>query len=352
MSIYGLIKYVPLSVLRAVAYFVAMVLGKQPHYGLMRSIRFNLMLIDPMMPRKQRHRLAQQALTNQLLGSVESAKSWAMPPQWSIEQIRSVHNLEILQAGLRHPNGMLAIVPHLGTWEIMNAWLSQFGAPTVMYKPTTGALNDFMLAGRQRLNATLVPTDSSGVKAIFKTLKQGGFSILLPDHVPDKAGGVIAPFFGLPTLSSTLASKLASKTKCAMIGLACIRRVDGTGFDVHCYNLTDDFSDKLINESIDSLNDGLIDKPAKESTQHDIYSRDITVATTALNLAMQRMITPFMPHYMWGYRRFKYVPFSKNPYNLSFHDAKQARLELLRNQNQNHQENDKTAKSFSTLKES
>lgn len=121
-----------------------------------------------------------------------------MPPEWSIAQIRDVHNKDILLEGLASANGMLAIVPHLGTWEMMNAWLNQFGSPTIMYKPVKGDItNNFVLQGRSRLNATLVPTDGSGVKAIFKTLKQGGFSIVLPDHVPDPSGGVVVPFLVL-----------------------------------------------------------------------------------------------------------------------------------------------------------
>ncbi|WP_230659040.1 lysophospholipid acyltransferase family protein [Psychrobacter sp. I-STPA10] len=307
---YSLIKYVPLSVLRAVARFVALILAKQPKQGLMRTIEMNLMLIDPKLDSKLRRQLAYNILNNQLLSSVESAKSWAMPPQWSIDQIHTVHNLPILEAGLRDPNGMLAIVPHLGTWEMMNAWLNQFGKPTIMYKPTSGKMNEFMLAGRQRLNATLVPTDSSGVKAIFKTLKQGGFSILLPDHVPEQKGGVIVPFFGLPTLTGTLASKLASKTKCSMIGLACIRRDDGAGFDIHCYNFLNEIKNK-------------------DKSKHDLYSRDVKTATATLNLAIEKMILPFMSHYMWGYRRFKFIPFTDNPYQLTFSEVQTARLKLL-----------------------
>ena len=139
-----------------------------------------------------------------------------------------------------------------------------------MYKPVKGdIINDFVLQGRSRLNATLVPTDGSGVKAIFKTLKQGGFSIILPDHVPDPSGGVVVPFFGIETLTSTLASKLASKTKCALVGLSCIRRDDGRGFDIYCYKLDD---------------------PA-------LYDRDAKTAAHALNLAMQHMIEDKCSHY-------------------------------------------------------
>ena len=43
---------------------------------------------------------------------------------------------------------LLAIVPHLGTWEVMNAWLNQFGSPTIMYKPVKDELtDDFVRSG-------------------------------------------------------------------------------------------------------------------------------------------------------------------------------------------------------------
>lgn len=258
-----------------------------PNLSIVRTIKINMALIEPALTAKQKKTVIKDIVRHQCLSSVESIKSWAMPPEWSIEQIREVHNQEILIEGLANPNGMLAIVPHLGTWEMMNAWLNQFGSPTIMYKPVKGdVINDFVLQGRSRLNATLVPTDGSGVKAIFKTLKQGGFSIILPDHVPDPSGGVVVPFFGIETLTSTLASKLASKTKCALVGLSCIRRDDGRGFDIYCYKLDD---------------------PA-------LYDRDAKTAAHALNLAMQHMIEDKCSHYMWGYRRFKHIPELDNPY--------------------------------------
>jgi len=258
-----------------------------PNLSIVRTIKINMALIEPALTSKQKKTVIKDIVRHQCLSSVESIKSWAMPPQWSIEQIREVHNQEILIEGLANPNGMLAIVPHLGTWEMMNAWLNQFGSPTIMYKPVKDKLTgDFVLKGRARLNATLVPTDSSGVKAVFKTLKRGGFSIILPDHVPEPSGGVVVPFFGVKTLTSTLAPKLASKTKCALVGLSCIRRDDNCGFDIYCYKLDD---------------------PA-------LYDRNTEVATHALNIAMQEMIEDQCSHYMWGYRRFKRIPNLGNPY--------------------------------------
>jgi len=287
MNPYQIFKYVPLSVLQMLARITARIMMRLPNLSIVRTIKINMALIEPALTAKQKKTVIKDIVRHQCLSSVESIKSWAMPPEWSIKQIREVHNQEILIEGLANPNGMLAIVPHLGTWEMMNAWLNQFGSPTIMYKPVKDKLTgDFILKGRARLNATLVPTDSSGVKAVFKTLKRGGFSIILPDHVPQPSGGVVVPFFGVKTLTSTLAPKLASKTKCALVGLSCIRRDDNRGFDIYCYKLDD---------------------PA-------LYDRNTEVATHALNIAMQEMIEDQCSHYMWGYRRFKRIPNLGNPY--------------------------------------
>ena len=283
-----------------------------PDIQLKRTIKINLALTAPELSDSHKQTMIKDIIRHQCLSSVESVKSWAMAPKWSIDQIRDVYNQEILLEGLASPNGMLAILPHLGTWEMMNAWLNQFGAPTIMYKPVKGDLtNAFVLQGRARLNATLVPTDGSGVKTIFKTLKQGGFSIVLPDHVPDPSGGVIVPFFGVNTLTSTLASKLASKTKCALVGVSCIRRDDGKGFDIHCYKLDD---------------------PA-------LYDKDAAVAAHALNKAMEHMINKHYSHYMWGYRRFKHLPKLGNPYR-----AKESALAAYISANNSAQNGDKTDK--------
>jgi KDO2-lipid IV(A) lauroyltransferase len=295
MNPYHIFKVVPLSVLQMLARFVAWIMMWVPNLSIVRTIKINMALIEPPLSDRQKQILIKDIVRHQSLSSVESIKSWAMSPEWSIAQICDVHNKDLFLEGMSNPNGMLAIVPHLGTWEMMNAWLNQFGAPTIMYKPVKSKMtNDFILQGRARLNATLVPTDSSGVKAVFKTLKKGGFSIVLPDHVPDPSGGVVVPFFGIETLTSTLASKLASKTKCALVGLSCIRRKDGRGFDIYCYKLDDP----------------------------ELYSRDVTIATKALNQAIEKIIEGQCSHYMWGYRRFKHIPNLGNPYRKDKADLK------------------------------
>lgn len=297
--LFSLLKVMPLWFLSALAWFLSWVLVLFKNSSLYRSININLMLVNPTQKDDERKQLVTKALYNQLNNTFISAKTWIMPTNWAINQISQVHNQAILQNALKNPNGMLAIVPHIGAWEMMNAWLNGFGNPTIMYKPLHNKQVDRIIRkGRERLNATLVPTDASGVKAIFKTLKNGGFSIILPDHVPDKNGGVIVPFFGIPTLTGTLTAKLASKTQCSLVGLACVQKNDG--FHIFCYDLTD----------------------------KNLYHNDSKIATKALNDAMQMMINEHFDEYMWGYRRFKHTPIAENLYLLDFDTILQQRLAI------------------------
>lgn len=282
-----LLSMLPLPMLQRIARLVARILNaqdiSQTTKGTRWIARVNGYIAYPDLTKAERDAFEKDTVENQCLSYIEFLKSWGNSPAYSINQIRDIHNQHLLTEALDNPNGMIAIVPHIGTWEMMNAWLNQFGSPTIMYKPVKDkAVNAFVLSGRQRLNANLVPTDASGIKAIFKSLKQGGFTIILPDHKPEsEASGVYAPFFGVDTLSATIVGKLASKTQCALVGLSCIRRDDSAGsndgFDVHCYAFDDP----------------------------DLWSKDALIATTALNKAMERMINAHPTHYHWSYKRYR-----------------------------------------------
>lgn len=288
MFLSTVIKMMPLHFLRYLARCTAWIMNQKTTTGMHWKTRVNVALAYPNLSESEQISLAKKIVFNQCMAYAESVKSWSMPPSWSIQQIHTVHNLEVLTSALKSPNGALIITPHLGTWEMMNAWVHQYGIPTIMYKPQKNQkLNQFVLQSRQRLNAKLVPTDANGVKLLFKNLKQGGFSVILPDHVPQPSGGIVVPFFAVPTLTSTLASKMAQKTKCKLVGLSCFRREDGQGFDVYC----------------DDLNDPRL------------YDADLNIATSALNQAIENMINRFPEHYMWGYKRFKFVPNLPDPYN-------------------------------------
>lgn len=297
--LFSLVKIVPLSIFWTLAQFGAFVLCLFKQSSVYRTTNINIMLVRPTLNDSEHQVLVKKSIANQLFSTIASAKAWLMPTDWATAQIIKVHDQHLLENAFNAGKGVLAILPHIGAWEMMNAWLNNFGSPVIMYKPMQNPTIDAIVKqGRERLSATLVPTDGTGVKAMLQTLKAGGFSIILPDHTPDPKGGTIVPFFGIPTLTGTLTPKLAQKTGCTLVGLSCIWQ--GDGFHVYCHEMGDP----------------------------NLYNKDIDIATSALNQAMSNMINSHFTHYTWGYRRFKYTPIAENLYLLDFKTIYRKRLEM------------------------
>lgn len=256
------------------------------HSSIRRITEINLGIAYPELSVLERAHLAKRSVQSQCMTYTESVKIWGSSTEYALSLIREVHGADRFLKALQNPNGTLAVVPHFGTWELMNVWINQHTDPVIMYKPSKDPEVDrFMLEARQRLNATLVPTDETGVRALFKHLKQGGFSAILPDHVPKENGGIYSPFYGQNALSSTLLSKLAAKTQCSVIGLSCLRNDDLNGFDIYVTELSS-----------------------------DILSKDVQVSVDTLNKEMERMINIAPEQYVWGYKRFRKVEGNRNLY--------------------------------------
>lgn len=282
------LRFSSLSILKMFARLAARTIITSPEKGMYKKVSVNISIAYPHLSASEQQTISHKIITNQCITAAESMKVWSMPPKWSIAQIKQVHNEHLIQTAFKQPNGVLLVLPHIGTWEMMNAWLHQFGTPTIMYKPIKHKkFNQFILNSRQSLSGILVPTNQQGVKAIFKTLKQGGYSIILPDHVPHPSGGVYAPFFGKNTLTSSLTPKMAARTQCKMVGVSCIRRVDTQGYDIYCYDLN----------------------------HEDLYDKEPEIAAKALNHELEKMINQFPEHYMWGYKRFRLNADQSDPYH-------------------------------------
>ncbi|ANF81084.1 lipid A biosynthesis acyltransferase [Acinetobacter sp. NCu2D-2] len=252
-----------------------------------RVTEINLKSAYPLLSEQERDALVKASLKSQCMTYAESVKIWGSSSDYALSLIKEIHGQEIFFKALENPNGCLAVVPHFGTWELLNVWVNQHTSPVIMYKPSKNEdLNRFMLEARQRLNATLVPTDDTGVRALFKHLKQGGFSAILPDHVPKESGGIYSPFYNQNALSSTLLSKLAAKTQCSVIGLSCLRRKDLSGYDITVTELS-----------------------------KDILSKDIQLSVDTLNKEMERMINVAPEQYLWGYKRFRKIESAQKIYN-------------------------------------
>ena len=283
--LFKIVALLPLSLLQLIASWIAILLNSY-NSSMKRITRINLQLVYPNLSTQQQEIFIKNSLKSQCMTYVESIKCWGMPPEYNLALLKNIYDEQYFTEALANKKGVIVVIAHFGCWELLNAWLNLYSSPMIMYKPNKNkGIDRFMLEARQRLNATLVPTDENGVRSIFKHLKQGGLTVILPDHLPKESGAIYSPFFGKKTLSTTLVSKLASKTQCNVIGLSCIRD-EVSGFNVHCSRLSDDILSKDLQTSVDSLNQDL-----------------------------EAMITIAPEQYLWSYKRFRKVEGQENIYN-------------------------------------
>lgn len=240
--------------------------------------RTNLQLVYPELSKDEQKCLLRRSLTNQLYTYVESIKCWGMPKDYSLSLIHTVEGEELVKQALKDDKGVILVLTHFGCWELLNAWVNEYTEPMIMYKPNKNkAVDRFIFKARQNFKANLVATDKTGVAAIFKHLKQGGLTMILPDHLPKPSGGIYAPFFGQEILCTTLVSKLAQKTQSHVLGLSCIRQKDG--FKIVCQKM-----------------------------HNDIAGADLYRSVTVLNQNMEQMINQAPEQYIWSYKRFRRMP--------------------------------------------
>lgn len=255
------------------------------------TIRLNLQIALAELTSEQHEQIIQHAIRNELTSYFEFFSIWGASNKKNIDRIHSITGEELLQDALKAPEGLVLIVPHFGTWEIMNAYLAQFTQMTILYKPVKNeSANQFVRAARSREQAHLVPTDESGVRQIFKALKQGGTTVILPDHTPN-VGGEMIPYFGVPLATSNLSAKLIQKTKAKALFLYAIRNEDH-GFDMHI-------------EAIDER----------------IYQGNANDGTAVILEAIEDLIRRHPEHYHWSYKRFKAHPDLNDLYNLNTKEA-------------------------------
>ncbi len=276
----------PLPFLQRLGALIGALAARMDNTGPYRTVRRNIELCFPEQDAEWHTRTARASLISTGMTALECTKTWGMPPEYSAAAIRDVHGAALFHAALAEGKGVIAIAPHWGTWEFLNAWINLHTSPIIMYKPgKQPGVDAFVAEARSRLQATLVPTDENGVRAVFKGLRKGGFTAILPDHIPGDNGGIFSPFFGISTWTGVMVPKLAARTGCRLIVMGCVRRADGDGFDLHIL-------------------------PADPDVGHE----DLATGVAAMNRSMETLIRMAPEQYQWTYKRFKRNADLPNPY--------------------------------------
>ena len=212
--------------------------------------------------------------------------SWMRAPDVKLApHIHEWQGAELFESAMQSGRGVIFITPHIGCWElgaqaVAERFSPQFGPMVVLYRPARKAMLEAVVSkGRNRPGFVAVPTNTSGIRTLLRTLRSGGLVGLLPDQVPPKGQGVWVPFLGREVYTMTLLGKLAQQTGAAVLLSHCERLGIGKGF-------------RII---IEQLN------------PHEFSDVNATPEQTAsaLNRGLEQLIRRLPGQYLWGYARDK-----------------------------------------------
>jgi KDO2-lipid IV(A) lauroyltransferase len=238
-----------------------------------RVVEANLALVRRDLDPGPRTKLACECVHQTGISLVEVFGIWTNPRR-ALAMVQDVHGQELFDAALAAKRGLILCAPHLGSWEVANYWIGARTPFATFYTQPRHPQAEALLRKLREGGASIqFPIDDSGVRRVFRHLKDGGVVSIMPDHVP-RAGSVVVPFFGVPALTMTLLPRLAQRTGAAVLMLFVERLT--RGFRVH------------FREPPAALRDP-----------------DPLVACTAMNAAIEACVRDAFTQYQWNYKRFK-----------------------------------------------
>ncbi|MDR6991948.1 lauroyl acyltransferase [Luteimonas sp. 3794] len=285
-----LVGALPTPVLRAIASAVA-TLGRLAGSRESRVALRNLELAYPELTDDERSALQKAVLRTTALQTLETLRLWTRPHARNLRMLREQHGVGLFDAALADGRGLIVCAPHYGNWELLNQWLAARTPISILYRAPDSAVGEAFL---RRVRAGVpdrvrqVRAEGPAVRQLWKTLKEGGVVGILPDQQPKAGDGAFAPFFGMPALTMTLASRLAERTGATVLFAYCERIGDGPDFALRI-------------------------EPAHPA----IADADLVRATTALNAGVEHIARRDPAQYQWTYKRYKARPSGSgddNPY--------------------------------------
>jgi Kdo2-lipid IVA lauroyltransferase/acyltransferase len=244
-----------------------------------QTTRLNLARYVSVLPEANTAHFVRNAFIEQGKGITELILAWTAPIKRLEKLFQPCREWHLVESAKAENRPIIFVTPHLGCYDIAGRYVASRVPITALYRPPKQLwLEPLMEAGRARGGATTAPADASGVRALLKTLKQGGNIMILPDQVPaaEKGGeGVWAPFLGKPAFTMTLLPRLAQTSNAIVLFFFAERLPRGKGYLVHLVQMAEP------------------------------YSTDKAIAAAQTNAMVEKLIHMAPAQYLWGYNRFK-----------------------------------------------
>lgn len=274
-----LFALLPWSMVQRLGALIGWLMWKLPNRS--REVaRINLAHCFPELDDERREHLLRDCLQQIGKTFTESACAWIWPADKTLQLVKEVEGLEVLEQALASGKGVVGITSHLGNWEVLNHFYCAQCKPVIFYRPPKlKAVDELLQKQRVQLGNRVAPSTREGITSVIKEVRRGGSVGIPADPEPSENSGVFVPFFATQALTSKFVPGMLTGGKAVGVFLHALRLEDGSGFRV-----------------------------ILEAAPDEMYSEDINVAVASMSRMIESYVRRWPTQYMWTMKRFKKRP--------------------------------------------
>ena len=175
--------------------------------------KINLKIAYPDLSNSNIELISKLSIRESLISGYETIFTWGSNAHDSNRMIFRIENNFLLNNYVRKGNGLISVAVHNRSVDMLLAWICSQTSTVSLYKKIKNkALDSFVKNKRESDGSTCVETSISGVRKIYKALKENKVICFAADQVPQRGMGEYINFFNREAYSTTLVQSLAIKT--------------------------------------------------------------------------------------------------------------------------------------------
>ena len=233
----------------------------------------NIEIAFPGRNRKDVSLLAKRSFKESIISGYESIYTWGRNDAEVNSNILRIENNYLIN-NLKE-NGLIGVSFHNRSVDMLLTWINSQHTTTSLFKKIKNkTLNTYVKRRRESKNSKSYETNLSGVKEIFKSLKNNNIVCFAADQVPKRGFGEYINFFNVEAYTTTLVQSLVKKTKANVIYFF-IQSSPGNDINIILKQCTENnYSDSeyklLLNKDIEKF---IMNRPADYSWEYKRFKR-------------------------------------------------------------------------------
>ena len=235
----------------------------------------NIKIVRPFLSEAEVLDASRKSYAESLLSIYETFYSWSRKPSRINNNILVVKNNYLLQEHIQNQNGLVVVAIHNRSIDMLLSWINSQTRTVSLYKKIKlKTLDKYVRKIREnKINKTF-ETSVSGVREIFKSLKNNEVIAVASDQVPARGNGEYVQHFGKMAYTTTLVPRLACKTHKPVI-FCCLNSLDNSNY---------------LSINI-------------EPAHNDLFVQ--SECLLSMNSTIEKLINNKLSDYSWEYKRFR-----------------------------------------------